>query len=249
MNIAHGATLIVKQELAKEGVLPFSRFFLKSVITPWARLEQRFWLSKQPRYQPERSPTPALFLHWLFSVILIAATSGELPSTAYTVLVSMYSYLIVILVGFFVSSGLLYLRFFSERKTWTINAGFKPWGGPTAAIIFTASCAFLIAAIFVPPSSDSAFAKANTGVYWYIVPTVSLCSLALGYLYYLIFRYVYPPLFKKDKVFVVDREAVIVHENGEYAQALEIVDFSWEARSGPGSNDELELHTVSVVNK
>ena len=244
----------VKQEIAKEGVLPFSRFFASSTTTPWSRLMQRIWPSKDPSYQPEQSPAAALFLHWMWSMVLIASTSPLVPKVAYAVLVPLYSYTVVILVAFFVASGLLHLRYFSdERHTWTNRAGFKPWGGPTAAIIYTAVSAFLLVASFIPPRSSSPFAKAKTGVDWFVVPTVGWGMLLLGLVYYLVFKHVYPRYFKDGKVLVVDREAVIVYEDGEYVQALEIVDFSWEARSGPGSNwdgrNEMEVQTVNVVAK
>ena len=77
--------------------------------------------------------------------------------------------------------------------------------------------------------------------------------LLLGLVYYLVFKHVYPRYFKDGKVLVVDRQAVIVHEDGEYVQALEIVEFSWVARSGPGNNwdarNEVEEQTMSVVAK
>lgn len=185
-------------------------------------------------------------------MVMIAATSSTIPDTAYVVLVSLYAYAVVVLIGLFVSGGLLYLRFFSpERHVWAAKSGFKPWGGPTAAVIYTLVCAFLLCAGFIPPRSDSPFAKANTGVAWWIVPTAGLGSGVLGWVYYAGFRYVYPPLLRDGKVLVVDREALIVREHGEYVQALEHVDASWERRSGPGSNEGSEegMGRISVVMK
>ncbi|KAL9592481.1 MAG: hypothetical protein Q9179_006677 [Wetmoreana sp. 5 TL-2023] len=241
----------VKQEIAKEGVLPFFRFFASSTITPWARLRQHFKPSSESDYEPEQSPSAALFLHWIFTMVMIAATAPTKPDIAYTVLVSLYSYTVVMLLGFFVSGGLLYLRLFSRnRREWMEQSGFKPWFGSTAAAIYTAVCAFLVISRFVPPSSRSPFSKANTGVQWYIVPTVGLASGLLGIGYYYAFLYVYPPLFKDGKVLVIDREATIVREHGEYVQALEIVDASWERKSGPGSNDtQVEEQRVAVLEK
>lgn len=103
-------------------------------MTPYAWLKARFQTS--PSDEPlEESPAAALFLHWIFSVIMIAATASTPPNVAYRVLVSLYSYTLVIIVGFFVSLGILILRY-SKRSEWTDNLGFKPWGGPTAAIIY-----------------------------------------------------------------------------------------------------------------
>ena len=235
----------VKQEIAKEGVLPFSLFFARSTTTPIGSMINRFWPSNLPDSQVEQSPVAALFLHWMFSMIMIGATSGTIPDVAYDVLVSLYSYSVVILVGFFVSSGLLYLRYFSQDKDWVAGAGFKPWGGPTAAIIYSVTCAFLLIAAFLPPSEGSYFAKSNTGIEWYIVPTVGLATLLLGYAYYLVFEYLIPYL--TDKVLVVDRDPTIVYVDGEWVQAFEIVEACWEARPGPettSANAGFELQRV-----
>lgn len=171
-------------------------------------------------------------------MVMIAATSSTIRDIAYIVLVSVRGYAVVVLLNFFVAGGLLYLRFLSdERHDWTRTSGFKPWGGSTAAIISTLVCAFLLSAAFIPPSSDSPFAKANTGLAWYIVPTAGLASVVLGVVCYIGFKYVYPPLLKDGKVLIVDREALIVREHGEYVQALEHVEANWERRSGPASNE------------
>lgn len=77
----------------------------------------------------------ALALHAVFAVILVAATSSTTPSVAYIVLVLLYGYTLTVLVGFAVASGVLYLRL-SKKREWTDHLGFKPWGGPTAAIIY-----------------------------------------------------------------------------------------------------------------
>lgn len=174
-------------------------------------------------------------------MILIGATSARTADIAYQILVSLYSYTVVILVGLFTAGGLLYIRYFGEDGKWVERSGFKPLGGPTAAIIYTAITSFLIVAPFVKPGHGSPFL---TEVKWYVIPTVGLSFLVLGYLYYLGLRYIVPRYFKVGKVLVADREAVIIREKGEYVQYLEIVDATWEARSGPR---DLEMHRVSVV--
>ena len=128
----------MKQEIAKEGILPFSRFFARNTTTLVARLGAKSQSRKaaaQRGEELEQSPAAALLLHWIFSVLLIAFTSGQGPSEAYTILVSLYTYVISLLVAFFVASGLLYLRW-RNRKAWKeISVNFRPWGGPTAAIL------------------------------------------------------------------------------------------------------------------
>lgn len=163
-------------------------------------------------------------------MIMVAATSSTTPDLAYTVLVSIYSYVVLILVRFFVATGLLYLRY-SGGKSWLSSRGFKPWGGPTAALIYSSAFGFLLVTFFIPPTAGSPFSKESRGIDWYIVPCVGLGFLALGYLYYLCFAYLIPRI--RKEVLVVERQAVIVKEKGEWVQALEVVEAVWVARSGP----------------
>lgn len=221
----------VKQEIAKEGVLPFSLFFASSSTTPYAYLKERLFPSKLPECQrtpPEQSPAAALFLHWIFCMLLIGATSSTTPDIAYTALVSIYSYVVVVLVRFFVATGLLYLRF-SEGKSWLSSRGFRPWGGPTAALIYSSVFGFLLIAFFIPPATGSPFTKQSRGIDWYIVPCIGLGFLVLGYSYYLCFAYLIPRI--RKEILVVERQAVIVKEKGEWVQALEVVEAIWVARS------------------
>lgn len=129
----------VKQEIAKEGVLPFSRFFARSTTTAIAKIGSWRRSRRHPKQEeetPEQSPTAALLLHLIFAVIMIAATSGQTPAVAYTILFSLYSYVTIVFIGFFVAAGLLYLKL-RDRQAWAKKRGFRPWGGPTAAIIYT----------------------------------------------------------------------------------------------------------------
>lgn len=161
---------------------------------------------------------------------MIAATSSTAPDIAYTILVSIYSYVVLIAVRFFVATGLLYLRF-GEGKSWLSSRGFIPWGGPTAALIYSSAFGFLLIAFFIPPATGSPFTKESRGIDWYIVPCIGLGFLVLGYFYYLCFAYVIPRI--RKEVLNVERQAVIVKEKGEWVQALEVVEATWVARSGP----------------
>ena len=200
--------------------------------TPYAYLKQRLFPCKLPESQrplPEQSPAAALLLHWIFCMLMIAATAGTVPQVAYTVLVSLYSYDAVILVRFFLAIGLLYLRWGPDRKTWRSTGGFKPWGGHTAPIIYATVLGFLLVTTFIRPDDGSPFSRKEQGVEWWIVPTVGLGFLVLGYAYYLCFTEVIPRIRKEE--FIVEREPVIVKERGEWIQALEVVKAYWAARS------------------
>lgn len=125
-------------------------------------------------------------------------------------------------------------------------------------ISFSLICAFAIIGVFLPPSSGSPFAYETTHVRWYIVPTVGLGTLVLGYIYYFGFAVVLPRL--KHQVRVVEREPVIVRQfgrpDGEWVQVMELVEFWWSARGQPspatdsmvGSTDgDHELGNVGIA--
>ncbi|KAK0710634.1 amino acid/polyamine transporter I [Lasiosphaeris hirsuta] len=82
----------VKQELAKEGILPFSRFF----ASDW----------------PIKTPTGGLLLHWSFTVILIA---GPRSRDAYAFTSSLYAYSQV-WIQLMIACGLVYLTLSTERQ-------------------------------------------------------------------------------------------------------------------------------------
>ena len=126
----------MKQEIAKEGILPFSRFFAGNTTTLFAKIWSKIHPQKaQQQEELEKSPTAALLLHWIFSILLIAFTAKETAAVAYSILVDLYTYVIILLVSFFVATGLLYLRFRDARGWKEVSVNFKPWGGPTAALL------------------------------------------------------------------------------------------------------------------
>jgi hypothetical protein len=117
----------VKQEIAKEGILPYSLFFATGHSTPVAWLKSRFIKPPYPRRNTlthalnledhlEKSPMAALTLHWLSSIILVLVTIPLEPSAQYSILTSLYSYVNLNVVGRLVSGGLIYLKIDSFWK-------------------------------------------------------------------------------------------------------------------------------------
>lgn len=117
----------VKQEIAKEGILPYSLFFATGHTTPVAWLKSHLTRSPYPGRSHvstavnlddhlEKSPMAALTLHWLTSIILVLVTIPLKPSTQYSFLTALYSYVNLNVVGMLVSGGLLYLKIDSFFK-------------------------------------------------------------------------------------------------------------------------------------
>lgn len=115
------------QELGREGILPFSRF----------------WASNRPF----NAPLAGLFEHWLVSVIIMLAPP---PGDAYNFILNVISYPLAI-VNSFVSLGLLYLYF--NRQSWNWSPPFK--ATLPVVIFFFLSNIYLVIAPFVPPTGDN----------------------------------------------------------------------------------------------
>ncbi|KAL2434854.1 High-affinity methionine permease [Exophiala dermatitidis] len=111
------------QELGREGILPFSRF----------------WASNKPF----NAPLAGLFEHWLVSVIIMLAPP---PGDAYNFILNVISYPLSI-VNAFVAAGLLFLYIKPNKFGW--SPPFRAtW---PVVVLFLLSNVYLAAAPFVPP--------------------------------------------------------------------------------------------------
>ncbi|KAH8890092.1 amino acid transporter [Thozetella sp. PMI_491] len=115
----------VNQELAKEGLLPYSKL----------------WASNKPF----RAPAASLFLHWLVTVIvLIAPPAGP----AYNFIVNLYTYPGT-WINAFVAAGLIYLQY-SKKEEWS-----SPWHTYLpVTVVFLLTNLFLAITPFVPPDGS-----------------------------------------------------------------------------------------------
>lgn len=124
------------QELGREGILPWSRF----------------WASNKPF----NAPLAGLFEHWLVSVIIMLAPP---PGDAYNFILNTISYPLAI-VNVFVAGALIHL--YLHRDAWNWNPPIK--ATLPVAVFFLLSNIYLVVAPFVPPSNgDSVY---ETLPYW-----------------------------------------------------------------------------------
>ncbi len=219
----------VKQEIAKEGILPFSFYIATSYNTPYGIWRRR--MSKTPVLdeEVEQAPTAAFGLHWFTSVLLIVLISPIVdPRKSYSALVSLYSYTVISLLGCWVSIGLLRVKLRKTRWHWQERRQYRPWLSPLHAIVFGMATAFMLIAAFIPPGPDSPFLKSVTGIAWYIVPVVGISAPLWGMLWYwglLCYEW------KIGRHLVVSREAYWQPDPdcpGEFAQQAEIIDHTWQ---------------------
>jgi len=147
----------VKQEFAKEGILPFSRF----------------WSSDWPK----NAPSAAIMLHWLFTVALIL---GSKTSDTYTFVTNIFIYS-GNWVKLFLGAGLLYLTF-NSAEGWRAQQQeqgnkFKNW--PPLTIFWMVTLLFSVAAPFIPNTQLAS-------IPFWVVPTLGTSMLLIGTLYWLV---------------------------------------------------------------
>jgi len=123
----------MKQEMAKEGILPFAKFFAQNTdlsigrLLAWLRARGRFvallkhrWLS--PEYHAERTPVGALCLHFTFCIVLILATLRLSPNDAYTLMTTLTTYVVNCFFGALLAIGILALRFHGPPPTTAVES-------------------------------------------------------------------------------------------------------------------------------
>jgi len=209
------------------------------VARMWARWQHRAF-NQTAADHLEQTPIAALTLHWFSSLVLLAVTSFLKPKTAYDVLTSLYSYVIIVLIGFIVSSGLLLLHLSSSRN-WSQKANFQPFGKyPIHAVIYFLACGFLLFAAFAPPDATSAFSTKGSGAQWYIVPVIGMSTLVWGVIWYFGIQLM---SWKWQRRLVVTRIPNIIvdpDDPGQHIMAAEVVDHAWLVTKPPSETSSEE---------
>ena len=218
----------VKQEIAKEGVIPFAKFFGEN-----RSLFRRYRAKDNDFDQPEPTPIGALFLHWICAILLILITWPMKPSSAYRILANLYVYLVDVVPSFIMAIGMLYLRFFTK---WSAKSPLPSWLSVTAAVVYAMTNGFPLVAVWIPPfrHSDLDVHDIIPGLPWYLTGLLAWILLSCCVLYWVAFRFLLPRIgARKGKEFVVEREPVFRTQNGERVQWHEIVLHSWVVKSEP----------------
>lgn len=249
----------VKQEIAKEGIIPWPKFFGESRNLSFGRflswiqkdqdsiLARKFhWLLKRswmnPREHSQETPFGALFLHWFFTVLLVAVTSFLTPKAAYALLVDLYAYTIVSIFGFVVGLGMLRLRL-SGNKRWATKSPFRPAFSVVSALIFTLGSGYPVVASWIPPSR-AYLDKTALPVKWFTTPVIAWSVLGLGVIWYQGFKIyawrrsrVGGVEFQVQKVPEFDRDPL---PNGPPVQVHETVFLAWVAKENNSIDPEME---------
>ncbi|KAH8703794.1 amino acid/polyamine transporter I [Talaromyces proteolyticus] len=224
----------VKQEIAKEGILPFSKLIarnydaLSRVSSCFRhRQSQKSRATKGWEGLYEKTPLGALLLHLFFTLLIIICTWGvSSPASAYTVVYGIYSYIVDAVTAVIIGSGLLCLRFLPNRTHWYLKSPSNGIISIASATLFVVANLFPLIALWVPPTT--AFMTAYP---WFLVPTLGVLLLVTGVLYWGIFVSIVPKLgSRRGKELTVERSPFFHTENGEPVQVAEVVAFDWTIR-------------------
>lgn len=217
----------VKQEIAKEGIIPWAKFFAQDGDMSLGRLLRWFqkrgmfssllrmrWLS--PEQHRERTPIGAFLLHLLSCIILIFATWNMVPEDAYTLLTSLSAYVINAFFGVWLGLGILILRIWGPPKcpdtdtqgpaavtppSWREMTGkhINPILSVVCATIYVIGGLWPIIVTWVKPTVAQALK-------WWLIPTISWSIIGGGVLWFLGFMAVAWRIDKKySKVLQVEK--------------------------------------------
>jgi hypothetical protein len=215
----------VKQEIAKEGILPFSRFFARNYDGITRFFSNGFRDQTFRDFYIDKTPLGALLLHWFFSILIIACTWGvSSPTSAYAVVFGVFSYVVDAFFGICLALGLIVLRLTTD---WHLISPSNATISIIAATLFAIANAFPIIVLWVPPTAEFA-----TSYPWFLVPTTGICLLVAGVLYWVGFSYVVPHVGRNaGKELRGERVPIFRVEHGERVQAAEVVSFAWVIKS------------------
>ncbi|TPX10742.1 uncharacterized protein E0L32_008311 [Thyridium curvatum] len=164
----------VNEELAKDGLLPWSDFWIRGVKSSmWSRAKDKEAEGSDSETHGSTSGPPrgGLLLHWLVSVLVIIVPP---PGRIYNFLVDIGGYPVSV-ISVAISVGLLWL--YRSNASWV-----SPCPAPTFAIvIFAVSNLMLLILPWLPPTSG----RSEDGrLPYYAYPTTALAVLGSGALYW-----------------------------------------------------------------
>ncbi|KAK5076215.1 hypothetical protein LTR51_001895 [Lithohypha guttulata] len=211
----------VKQELAKEGILPFTKFLATNrSLTP------RF-LSRTSKSTETSDATPvgALMLHWTFTLLLILATIPGNTGESYRIFTNLYAFVVDALFGFFIGLGMLVLRL-KKTSHWSRKSASNKYTSFAAALIFTMANLFPLVAVWIKPSGTSGI---TLPVSWWATGTIGMGLLGFAVLYWVVLQYIVPKILGRD--LEVEREFQFKKSHGYWVIWHEVTSVNWRTRS------------------
>ena len=193
----------VKQEVAKEGVFPFSLYLAASYEFS---LSHGFpYFRHLPAHEGghqlyrQKAPAATLLLHWMVTTIMILAAmfgtaaqngAGEIFShlPGYSLLLTANSYGLDIMWFTIIGVSMLLLRL-TPGSTWRNQSPVPHILGVLAAFVFTVTNAVPLIAIWVPDPTEPFISRSDGKVRWYAFQTMAVTVLAAAAIYWVLFKF------------------------------------------------------------
>ncbi|KAK1833588.1 amino acid transporter [Podospora conica] len=216
----------VKQEVAKEGILPWSLVFASGSDTLLSRLFPTRTSTLDDHR--EQAPMAATFLHWAVAVLLIAAVGAALPNPrdAYKFLVYLKAFTILGVLGLLTVGGLLYLKVDAwvspnGGRGWSRKKQWWPWLDPVPCVLATGVLAVLLVGLCVKPTREAEKPEAEKGLVYWVYPLAGWLAPLLGVLWWVGLQFIeWRGMWKLE----VTRTPLIEVEKDEFVQVAEIIE-------------------------
>lgn len=216
----------VKQEVAKEGILPWSLVFAKNSDTLISRFKPRgpSGIAGLDNHR-EQAPIAATFLHLAIAIILVLIAGIPLsPTDAFQLLSFVKSFTIIGVLGFFTVAGLLYLKINARvskggGRKWKDKKQWSPWLDPLPTAVATGGLAFVLVAVFAPPNVDELGGRKLK--YW-VAPLTGWLAPFLGLMWWCGLRFV--QWRGRWRLEVSRKPYIEADRDGEFVQRAEIVE-------------------------
>ena len=237
---------IVKQELAREGILPCAKFFGSSYDLSWRKLLNLIRGRPAKPSTLQETPVGALFLHWVSTVFTVLMTWPLDPTSAYSLLISISAYLFVALFPTVIARGMLYLHL-NPKVDWSSKLeGFSNSQSLVSAAVVAIVGLFPIVMEWIPPSNHW-----EVKFPWYSTALISWALVVLCIVYWIWLRYMLPRLGGKGgKKLLIVRDPHFSQEDGYPVLEHEIVQMRWIHEQEPSTelrpSDVSELHAEAT---
>lgn len=205
----------MKQEIAKQGFIPYSRFFAQNTDVSIGRLvlhlRKKGWkvpFLASPEEHQEPTPVGAMVLHLGACLVLIWSTFRVRPIDAYGLLTNLTAYLITAVFGILLALGILILRIrgppateaAKTEKYRAARPGTAAWDQPirrtwrdmTGNSVYTwlsipTATIYLLALAFPVIASWFPITAdyGRTAVAWFVVPTICWAIVGLASIWWL----------------------------------------------------------------
>ncbi|KAK4102514.1 hypothetical protein N658DRAFT_523091 [Parathielavia hyrcaniae] len=232
----------VKQEIAKEGIFPFSLYIASSYDFSFRHGFRRLPAHEEGhRLHSHKAPAAALLLHWTVTTILIVAavlstdsatTPGKPfdPVVGYSLLTMSYVYGLDTVWFTLIGIAMLRLRLWPGSK-WRYKSPVPHTLGVIAAVVFTVTNAVPLVAIWIPDPMHPAVARTDGKVPWFAGQTMTLAVIAAAFMYWVGFRsYLWQRRVRYGEELKVTRSPVFWRGPGKQGLVLlyEIIRLQWK---------------------